>query len=178
VALAYHVDYWDDLGWRDRFALSAAVTRQRRYAVSLSRSSVYTPQVIIDGRNDYSGGDRAAIGRALEDARSGVAVRIAVSAGELQVSIDAGDRAAAGDVVLVAYRREAVVAVGRGENGGRTLHEFNIVRAIRPLGRWDGSARSFRLPRASLPRDATDVAALVEPSGGTGIIGAATQALE
>src|SRR5271168_5093474 len=50
LALAYHVDYWDDLGWRDRFGLTEAVQRQRNYAKTLRLSSVYTPQVVIDGQ--------------------------------------------------------------------------------------------------------------------------------
>src|ERR1700761_1077616 len=49
LALAFHVDYWDDLGWRDRFGLGQAVERQRNYARSLRLSSVYTPEVVIDG---------------------------------------------------------------------------------------------------------------------------------
>src|SRR6267378_2009368 len=65
LALSFHVDYWDDLGWRDRFALGQAVERQRIYARVLNRSSVYTPQLVIDGRDDYVGSDRTAIGRSL-----------------------------------------------------------------------------------------------------------------
>src|ERR1700726_1474983 len=58
IALAFHVDYWDDLGWRDRFGLTEAVQRQNAYAKTLRRSSAYTPQVVIDGQADYVGGDR------------------------------------------------------------------------------------------------------------------------
>src|SRR5271165_7339833 len=57
LALTFHVDYWDDLGWRDRFALPEAVRRQRNYARRLRLSSIYTPQVVLDGRADFVGRD-------------------------------------------------------------------------------------------------------------------------
>src|SRR5580693_5811193 len=74
LALAFHVDYWDDLGWRDRFELPEAVRRQNVYAKTLKLSSVYTPQVVIDGQHDFVGSDRPSIVRALAGNRSGVAL--------------------------------------------------------------------------------------------------------
>ena len=58
LALSFHVDYWDDLGWRDRFALAQSVERQNTYARNLRSSSVYTPQLVVDGLDDYLGSDR------------------------------------------------------------------------------------------------------------------------
>src|SRR5258708_29910268 len=57
LALTFHVDYWDDLGWRDRFGLPDAVHRQRAYAKVLRLSSVYTPQLVIDGQDNFVGSD-------------------------------------------------------------------------------------------------------------------------
>jgi hypothetical protein len=59
IALAFHVDYWDDLGWRDRFEIPEATERQRRYSHSLRLSTVYTPQLVIDGQHDQVGGNDA-----------------------------------------------------------------------------------------------------------------------
>jgi hypothetical protein len=177
LALSFHVDYWDDLGWRDRFGLSEAVQRQRVYAVTLRSPSVYTPQVVVDGQGDYLGSDRGAIGRALSRNRSGVPVGLSVRDGEVQVEVGAQAPAVSGDVLLVAYLRKAVSAIGRGENAGRTLQEFNIVRAIRTLGRWEGGAKSFHAQISSLPADSTDVAVLVQRSGQGLILGTATRAL-
>src|SRR5437870_13904008 len=53
LALAFHVDYWDELGWRDQFALAQSTQRQSVYARNLGRSSVYTPQLVVDGRDNY-----------------------------------------------------------------------------------------------------------------------------
>ncbi|HME41197.1 MAG TPA: DUF1223 domain-containing protein [Steroidobacteraceae bacterium] len=177
LALAFHVDYWDDLGWRDRFGLPESVQRQRAYANALRLSSVYTPQVVVDGHGNFVGSDRASIGRALAGNRSGVPVALSVRDGEVRVDLGTQDKAAACDVVLIAYLRTAVSPIGRGENAGRTLKEFNIVRGIRSLGRWDGQQRQYRAAVDALPRDATDVAVLVQPLGQAPIIGAASTAL-
>jgi hypothetical protein len=177
LALAFHVDYWDDLGWRDRFALAQSVERQNIYARNLRRSSVYTPQLVIDGRGDALGSDGRAVARALRENRDGVAVAVSVGAADVVVGIGVQPGVPPSDVVLVAYLRHAASAIGRGENAGRTLDEFNIVRDIRTLGMWRGQAETFHVPVTSLPSDATDVAVLVQPSGQAPIIGAAAHAL-
>lgn len=177
LALSFHVDYWDDLGRHDRFALAQSVEWQSIYARNLGHSSVYTPQLIVDGRDDHVGSDGKAIARALSENRDGAPVRVSIRDAQVLVELGAYPSATPSDVVLVAYLRHAVSAVGRGENAGRTLEEFNIVRDIRTLGAWKGQAQSFRVPESSLPPDATDVAVLVQASGQALIIGAAAQAL-
>ena len=177
IALAFHVDYWDDQGWRDRFELTEAVQRQRIYSKTLRRSSAYTPQVVIDGQADYVGSDRASIGKSLAAHRDGVAIALSVSDGKVLINLAAQANVAASDIVLVAYRRQAVSAIGRGENAGRTLTEFNIVRVIRTLGQWDGRAQQFQARVDSFPADATDVAAIVQPIGQGHIIGATVRPL-
>ncbi|MBS0422639.1 MAG: DUF1223 domain-containing protein [Proteobacteria bacterium] len=177
IALAFHVTYWDDLGWRDRFALTEAVDRQNVYARNLRRSTVYTPQLIVDGLDDRAG---TAARLAASD---GIPVAITVTASNLQVEVGTGSNPTAthippsGDVVLVSYLRHAVSAIGRGENAGRKLEEFNIVRSIRKLGVWSGGNAKFSVAVGSLPTDATDVAVLVQGVGQRAIVGAAAQAL-
>jgi hypothetical protein len=195
IALAFHVTYWDDLGWRDRFALTESVDRQNVYARNLRRSTVYTPQLIVDGLDDRAGtGARLA-------ASDGVPVAVTVADGNLQVEVGTqvgatapnatsapnattgphdttGAKAiTAGDVIVVSYLRHAVSAIGRGENAGRKLEEFNIVRSIRKLGAWTGGSAKFGVPVGSLPPDATDVAVLVQGVGQTAIVGAAARAI-
>jgi hypothetical protein len=195
LALTFHVDYWDDLGWRDRFGLPGAVQRQRGYAQSLRLSSVYTPQVVIDGQADYVGSDRSAIGKALAAERRGAAIALSARDGEVVVNLRAPDspapapqtagtvgaapqRAAPScDVLLISYLRTAMSPIGRGENAGRTIAEFNIVRSLQSLGRWDGQTQQYRSRLDSLPADATDVAVLVQSAGQAQIVGAATLAL-
>jgi hypothetical protein len=172
LALSFHVDYWDDLGWRDRFALPQSVARQNVYARNLGRSSVYTPQLVVDGREDHW--DGTGIARALGENRQSAPVTLSLRGTEVLVELGASANATPSEVVLIPYLRHAVSAIGRGENAGRTLEEFNIVRGIRTLGSWKGQAQSFSVPVSSLPTDATDVAVLVQRSGQAPIIGAAT----
>lgn len=177
LALAYHVDYWDDLGWRDRFGLPEAVQRQRAYARDLGLAAVYTPQAVIDGQESFLGGDRRSIAKALERQRSGVAVALSLHDGEVWVDLAQQAGVAPSDVILVAYQRSAISTVGRGENAGRTLDEFNIVRSLHSLGRWAGEQRQYRWPVRLSPREATDVAVIVQPVAHAPIIGAAALAL-
>jgi len=177
LALAFHVDIWDELGWRDRFALPVAAQRQRAYAGVLGLAAIYTPQAVIDGQESFVGGDRRSIAKALERSRSGVAVALSVRDGEVWVDLEEQANVPPSDVLLITYQRSAISAIGRGENAGRTLEEFNIVRSLHTLGRWAGEQRHYRWPASSSPREATDVAIMVQPLAHAPIIGAATMAL-
>jgi len=177
VALAFHVDYWDGLGWRDRFALRQSVERQDSYARSLRHSTVYTPELIIDGRFDAVGADARAIARALAEPRNTVPLMVSLHDAAVLVDLGPQPQSAACDVWLVAYLRHATSAIGRGENAGRNLEEFNIVRDVHNLGAWKGERQAFRVPLSSLPADSTDVAVLIQPVGQGPIIGAAAHAL-
>jgi hypothetical protein len=172
IALAFHVTYWDDLGWRDRFGLTEAVDRQNGYARNFRSSTVYTPQLVVDG---VTGTPRSDL--RLQAVADAVPVAVAVVDGGVQVEVGTNVHFPAGDVILVPYLRHAVSAIGRGENAGRQLEEFNIVRGIRKLGSWTGAGSHYAVPIASLPADATDVAVLVQAPGQKAILGAATHAL-
>ena len=175
LALSFHVDYWDDLGWRDRYSLKSATERQLRYARALHRSGVYTPQVVIDGSRDIVGSQRSALIEAVSARREGIATSISVSGGIAQIHVGAGSDMGRANVLLVGYLREAVTPIGRGENSGRTLKESNIVVSLKELGQWDGKPREFALSLAELTENATDIAVLVQSAGQGDILGAAAQ---
>ncbi len=177
LALTFHVDYWDDLGWRDRFSSVEATQRQREYAQRLKLSSVYTPQAIIDGHDNLVGSNRPAIEAALHGGRVGTPIALSVQQGRLRTEIGPQANAAASKVLVVAYLRSAVSSIGRGENAGRTIQESNVVRGFRVLGQWRGLPQHFDIPIDSLPADATDVAILVQTQSEGAIIGAAHIAL-
>ncbi len=177
LALAFHVDYWDDLGWRDLFEVAEAVPRQRNYAKTLHLPSIYTPQLVVDGRIDFVGSDRKAISAALQEPRQGVAVAFTIREDDIRIDLPAEDGSRPCDVLLIAYRRSATSAIGRGENAGRTLTEYGIVRAVQNLGAWSGQAHQFHAALKSLPSDATNAAVLVQTTGQAAIIGAATYGL-
>jgi hypothetical protein len=175
LALAFHVDYWDSSGWRDRFELRQSVDRQNTYVRNFHRPSAFTPQFVIDGRKDAV--DTTSIVQALQEPRDAVPLTLAVREGQVVVDVGEKQGERASDVVLVTYLRHAVSSVGRGENAGKTLEEFDIVRSIRTLGEWKGATENYKVSVSSLPSDATDVAVLVQSRGEGPIVGAAAQSL-
>ena len=178
IALAFHVDYWDSLGWRDKYSIPNAVERQERYVQELNLSSAFTPQAVINGRRSVVGSDKARILSALADATDdAVPVSLEVSDGMLTVNLPEKQVPGAYGVFVAAYLPQASTTVGRGENSGRTLREFNIVRQFRSIGNWRGHAAVFRMSVDSFPADASRVAVLVQRDGQGPITGSAAIAL-
>ncbi len=174
LALSFHVDYWDSLGWRDRFALPMSRERQRSYVETLGLSSAFTPQVVVDGRSSFVGSDKRRILAAMAESRNTIPVIVDVARGELTVTVPARQDNERYDVNLIAYLPQAATNVGRGENSGRTLREFNIVRQFRLLGVWNGQESVLRAPVDSFPNDATRVAVLLQRLQQGPIVGSAT----
>jgi hypothetical protein len=177
LALAFHVDYWNDLGWTDPYSLRDAVIRQSAYSKAKGQASVYTPQVVVDGRDEYLGSDRSKIQSAIAKVRTGVPVTLDVADRNVVIVLGGAQCLAPSDVLAVTFLRKALSRIGRGENSGRTLEKFNIVRSIQKIGKWSGEAVTFHVPLSSIPRDATDFAVLVQLPDQAQIIGAATRAL-
>jgi hypothetical protein len=187
IALAYHVDYWNNLGWTDVFSSAAATQRQYAYARAMDKDGVYTPQMVIDGTVDEVGSRRGAVLGQLKERREGVPVKalrdgkdivvqIGMTGAPLMTKTAAGD-AKAGDVIVVAYSDTAETKVPRGENAGQTLREFNIVRGFWRLGAWSGEPQQLRFEASRLPADATRIAILVQAPGPGMILGATAAAI-
>jgi hypothetical protein len=171
LALSFEVDYWDRLGWKDTFSKAAWTARQYAYARALARDSVYTPQVVVNGRVEGDGLERGALAGLMSRGDRG-AGGPSVSFSEGKVSVGQGAAPAGGaDVWLARYIPHAVeVTIPRGENGGHTLPYTHVVREMVLLGKWRGEAASFPAPTgdASLAE-----AAIVQGSGAGPIIAAA-----
>jgi hypothetical protein len=177
LALSFHVDYWDSLGWRDHFALAMARERQRGYVETLGLSSAFTPQVVVDGRSSFVGSDKRRILAAMAEPRNTIPIIVEVARGELTVTVPERQDRERYDVNLIAYLPQATTNIGRGENSGRTLTEFNIVRQFRSLGVWNGKESVFRAPVDSFPGDATRVAVLLQRVQQGPIVGSGTALL-
>ena len=169
LALSFAVTYWDQLGWKDTFARPAFTERQKSYAWALKHSSVFTPQVIVDGRADTVGINRGEIEGLI--ARESLAGGPSLSASSDTITVGAGSPPRPGaDVWLVRYDpRVQQVPIGRGENGGRTLPEKNVVRTLQKLGRWSGAHQTYPLPAAQAGLKS---AVLVQGSSGGPILSA------
>ncbi|MCE4223017.1 DUF1223 domain-containing protein [Methylobacterium sp. C25] len=141
LPLAFHVTYWNRLGWRDPFSLEAATERQADYGSRLGETS-FTPQAVIDGQTSVVGSRRGEVEAAITSARSQArtAVPLTISRSGAGVNIAVGAGQGEGRLLLVGFDREHTTAIGRGENSGRRLTEANIVRSLREIGRWKGSA--------------------------------------
>ena len=177
LALAFHVDYWDSIEWRDHFALPTAVRRQQQYVEALGLSSAFTPQVVVDGRSSFVGSDKRRILAAIAEPLNTIPISVEVARGVLTVSVPERQDRERCDVNLIVYLPQAATNVERGENSGRTLREFNIVRQFRSLGVWNGRESQFRAPVDSFPADATRVAVLLQRDQQGPIVGSATAVL-
>jgi hypothetical protein len=178
VALAFHVDYWDYIGWRDPFASPAATERQRDYARALGLRMVYTPQIVVGGRGDAVGSDREAVQKLIAAASREKQVEIGFSrddSGRLYVELPAApgfDGAAT--VWLAVFDREHETPVARGENAGATLDSYNVVREWRRLGDWSGAAQHLPMPMAPDTAAKHDGCAVIVQRGEAGaVLGAA-----
>ena len=168
LALAFHVTYWDRLGWKDPFSLPVATQRQDVYGHRFGDGS-YTPEMVVDGAAGMVGSDRGEVGSAIENARHNgrTLASVSMSKNGEQVSIEVGSGAGNAKVLLIGFDHEHTTAIGRGENSGRTLTEANVVRSIRSVGQWSGTPLRVSEP---FP-EGQDVAVVLEAPDGQ-IVGA------
>ena len=145
LPLAFHVTYWDRLGWRDLYSLEAATDRQARYGAHFGDGS-YTPEMVVDGTRHFVGSSEgegaSAIRAAAASQRDDAAVSL-VRDGERRVGpCRSRPGVPPGRILLVGFDRQRRTAVKRGENAGRTITESDVVRSVRTLGTWSGARRS------------------------------------
>jgi hypothetical protein len=137
IALAWHVDYWDHLGWRDRYASHAATSRQQAYARQLD-NIVFTPALVVNGARIVVGSDAEAVEAAIVSAAA-LAVPVTLRGAEVEIAAASHPVRA----LSVIYDPQQATAVAAGENQGERLREYRIVREVETLGEWDGGARRF-----------------------------------
>jgi hypothetical protein len=166
LALSFHVDYWNGLGWKDPYSSRAATERQDRYATLLDLATVYTPQIVVDGKWQAVGSNRAAVEQALDRARGDrrdVPVSLALANGEARLKLGPGGDGMAASVLLIGFDRRHVSAVKGGENGGRTLAHVDVVRGVEEIARFDGSAGEIAAP---IPWQCDRIAAVLQAADG------------
>jgi hypothetical protein len=161
IALAYHVDYWDYVGWEDTFGSAEFSDRQRAYAKSWGSSRIYTPQMVVNGAKGVVGSKRNDVHGALDAARLPLAVDISRDDTMLRVSIP-GDPGLDDAVVwMVTYIDRADVSIDTGENAGKSMVYTQVVTGRQVLGMWeDDTGADLKLPIDEV---------LANSSGSTGI---------
>lgn len=154
--LAYHVDYWDRLGWKDRFSSPEYSQRQRKYASALNLNTVYTPQVIVNGSTEFVGSDGNKLASAIQnnlatETGNSLSVTFEKKDNEIRISYAvSGNEEVLLNLAIV--QPEATTEVKRGENGGKTLHHVNIVRVLKTI-----TARGSGNTSLAIPRELADI---------------------
>jgi hypothetical protein len=151
VALSFHIDYWDYIGWKDRFATKETTARQRAYARILRQKYIYTPEMVVDGRVHQPGINDGQIETMLADAKRQSTIRTTPTLkrmvdGTLRIWLEAAKIDAPADVTLFVYDRRHATPVQRGENEGRRLDNFNVVRHLEIVSRWEGAEAHWTVP--------------------------------
>ena len=148
IALSEHVDYWNRLGWKDPFSSAQFTKRQTDYSRTLGVEDIYTPQMIVDGRNQFVGNQRAtaleAIAKAAQSPKATIeaavktstptSITLSIQVGDVP-DVSHGDRA---DVLLAITESGLMSKVARGENAGRQLTHSAVTRQLVKLGAIEG----------------------------------------
>ncbi len=183
IALSLSVDYWDHLGWKDTLASPKHALRQRAYAKALGTGNVYTPQVVIDGAAETIGSNKAliekAIGRTSAARKSAVALVAKNDGKRVKIEI-AGETsqpggeatAASGTIWLAIVSPQVDEKIKHGENRGRKLSYYNVVRELTAVGMWAGKPMTIELPADSLMEAGNRCAVLLQSGEGGRIVGA------
>lgn len=174
LPLTFSVDYWDYTGWSDTFAKAEFAERQRAYVAKLKLDEPYTPQVVVDGREQAPGVQAERVEQLIRDAaRAPRNPPDILFIGERRVDVGSGRPPRGGaEVWLVRYDpREQLVEVKAGDNRGKKVMHRNVVREIVRLGAWRGKPTAYRIRTRA--EEGLKSVLLVQGEDGGGIIAAA-----
>lgn len=160
--LGFHVDYWNYLGWKDEFSMADYSGRQQDYASAMNLSSIYTPQVIVNGRTEFTGSDKRKLYASVEKELSSdnnMMIELSAKAANLKdIQVSYKTNADNKSVLRIALiQLQASSAVKRGENKGKILHHSNVVRNFKTVADNAGSI-SIALPEGLSAKDCKVIA--------------------
>ncbi len=148
LGLAYHVDYWNYLDWKDTFSSAQSTKRQYDYAKSLHSSQVYTPQMIVNGKDVVAAGSPEAVFKVMDGAAArALVVPVDAKIEDDRLIVNAGKGTGEANLVLVVFESRETVEIQRGENSGKRLEYRNAVTEVRTIGMWKGEMLSVELPK-------------------------------
>jgi hypothetical protein len=185
IVLGEHVDYWDDLGWRDAYSSHAFTARQQAYADRLRLASPYTPQMVVDGNLEFVGSDRQRANQAFEKARALPKVMVRISSlkienGHLRAHVETDPLPSQAEVFVALALEHAQSQVLHGENGGHRLEHVAVARNLASVGKTkkgEAFARDVSLAADSSGMPYRLVAFVQEPNQGK-ILGATVARLQ
>lgn len=157
--LSYHVDYWNRLGWKDRFSTSENSQRQQQYSRILN-SQVYTPQLVINGKTEFVGSDENHIKNSIQKAllvskKTDVALSANISRNMIDVQYKTSASASNSALLVNLVEKHSSTQVGKGENEGRHLHHWQIVHKQNQisLNKQQEGTTTFKLPEGFSPEN-------------------------
>jgi len=173
IALSMPIDYWDYLGWKDTLADARFSARQKAYSQMRGDRDVYTPQVIVNGSAQLIGSDRAGIEGAIGDTRKtddvmSVPVSMSLAGKQINISVAASSKTPAaghGEVWICSISKSVPISIGRGENSGRQVTYYNVVRNLLKVGDWNGSSGNWTVPLENIFREGVDAAVVYVQDG-------------
>ncbi|MFD1198293.1 DUF1223 domain-containing protein [Brucella gallinifaecis] len=174
LALSFHVNYWDYMGWRDTLATQDNTDRQNAYRNSFNAKMVYTPQAIVNGATEMNGNDAETVKNHLTENKLNIPVSITrENDGRLSIEIAAGHKPDKPVHVVMFYLRDSVtIPISKGENAGQSVTYRNTVTDINTIGMWDGDALKIELPASELTRkDVSGCAVILQESNGNKSLG-------
>ena len=186
IALSEHVDYWNRLGWADPYSSAFYSQRQRDYSDRFGLNSAYTPQMVVDGSNEFVGSDERRAHSAIADAASKDKTEIHIS--DLRVEGDYfrfrlqadAPRNQAAEAYVVLADNSDTSQVARGENSGRTLSHVAVARVFSPAEHIAKNAvlnKEFRMNAHSLNRNNLRLVAFLQESNHGRVLGAVMKEL-
>src|SRR5271163_3752386 len=154
IVLSEHVDYWNDIGWRDPYSSHEYSERQSAYASHFGLSSIYTPQMVVDGHFEFVGSDERRASQVIKEAAKASKVRVSISSGSSDgeattVHVEAGplpssiSTQSAGVFLAIADNSDESQVSG-GENAGRKLQHVAVLRKLTRIGAVDASSEFSR----------------------------------
>ena len=148
LGLAFHVDYWNYLNWKDTFSSPESTKRQYDYAKSLHSRQVYTPQMIVNGKDVVSAGSPEAVFQVMAAAGTGsLPIDVSAKIENERLVVNAGKGDGEANLVLVVFESRETVDIKRGENSGKKIEYHNAVTQLRTLGMWKGESLTVELPK-------------------------------
>lgn len=178
LALTYHVDYWDYLGWKDTLASAEFSQRQYDYAKARGDMDVFTPQMIVNGEKQMVGSQRSEVLAVMEAGRQTrwpVAVSLSHGPKEIVVSVGAGEAQGDATLWIMPVLDTVTVKIEKGEMAGREVTHSNVVRKLVPAGMWNGEAMRLSLPKDGLlTPDSTACVALLQQGKVGRVLGCAS----
>lgn len=184
VAVGFHVDYWDRLGWKDAFSSPDNTARQEYYSSIFKLSSIYTPEAVVNGKYQFVGSDKSKIVNTVEEqlkSKPSEIINLNVtgnSEGNIEVKFSINGNTSDNDqMVLLLVEKAATTNVKKGENGGRTLHHINIVRKMAVTSTFSKEgAENFTLP-SDLKKENAFITAFTQNKKTGAVTGVATTAI-